>query len=219
MMIKTTLVFLFGLTITYSYSQSTLNKVKKLGIVSELVYIKYSSENYATRILNDSTIPENFKKQFVNIYQQTKTTSDQILIQLISDIKRKNSIRFFKKLDRLFLKKEYSEITIQDFRNKKMKSYIAALQSLYTTHNNLLDFQTSQMTSKELIDSLSLKGFFPSSASLEEITGVLSFVTSTVKEIRETKEKKVEKISTILESLRLEVLKSLIKQEKTKDKK
>lgn len=212
----------FLLTLSFlncCFSQSSLDTVRKLGIISELVFMKYSSENYATRILNDSTISDNYKKQFVNLYQQTKITSDQVLIQLISDLKRKNSIRYFKKLDKLFTEKEFSEISTQDFIAQKLKRYTVALQILHTKHTNLLAFHPQEMKLKDLEESLSIEGFIPTTASLEELTGVLSFVTSTVKEIRETKEKKVEKISTVIESMRLEGLKNLIKQDKPEDNK
>lgn len=64
---------------------------------------------------------------------------------------------------------------------------------------------------KENPNIFGLKGFFPSSSSVEEITGVLSFITSTVKDIRESKEKKVEKITAILDTTRLKPLQGLAK--------
>ena len=63
---------------------------------------------------------------------------------------------------------------------------------------------------KENPNIFGLKGFFPSSSSVEEITG-LSFITSTVKDIRESKEKKVEKITAILDTTRLKPLQGLAK--------
>ena len=72
------------------------------------------------------------------------------------------------------------------------------------------------------LENLGLKGLFPSTISFEEITNVLSFVTSTIKDIRETKEKKVEKITTILNEVRLISLQDIAKgktDESEKDEK
>nr|MBK9651826.1 hypothetical protein [Bacteroidota bacterium] len=64
-------------------------------------------------------------------------------------------------------------------------------------------FKTSDKPNESPLLNMSLKGFFPATTSVEEWTGVLSFVTATIKDIRESKEKKVEKITTILNEVRL----------------
>jgi hypothetical protein len=199
-----------------SFAQTNQTKATNLGIVSELVYIKLNSENLAIRILNDSTIDEEVKLSFLNKYTMLKTVSDQILLQLIADLKRRNKIKFYKKLDNVFTKNSIATATSNDVNHKKLKSYIDNFRKIDQ------NFQVVELSGANIVNQgkqSSFKSFLPSAASVEELTGVLSFVTATIKDVRESREKKVEKICVILNDLRLKAVQDLLKKEEKKEEK
>lgn len=196
------------------FGQITNVKAENLGLISELVFVKLTSENYAIRTVNDTSISNLDKIRFVNLYNDTKVISDQIIVQLISDCKRRNSIKYFKKLDALFLSKTITQISESDFKNPKLKGYCNNLKKMNSVYSRLIAFKTSSKPTKNLLNNLSLNGFFVEKASVEEGIGVLSFITSAIKDIKESKEKKVEKLTSILNELRLVSLQDLAKGEK-----
>ncbi|MFW9973272.1 MAG: hypothetical protein ACFFDF_24015 [Candidatus Odinarchaeota archaeon] len=202
-----------------SFGQSVENKAENLGLMSELIYIKITSENYAIRIINDTLIKQVDKIKFVNLYNDTKAITDQIIVQLIADSRRKNSLRFVRKLDNLLVKKNINQISEIDFHNKKLKGYVKNIKKSAITYSQLMDFKITDDSTKNPLNILGIKGFFPSAISGEELTGMLSFVTATIKDVKESKEKKVEKLTEILDNLRLSPLQDLAKSEKKDDEK
>lgn len=199
-----------------SFAQTQDSKAENLGLSSELVFIKLTSENLAIRIVNDTLIKEDDKIKFVNLYNDLKVISDQVILQLITDCRRKNNLRYFKKIDNLLVDKNVTQIEESDLGDSKLKGYIKNLKKIHLVYNKLMAFKTSDKPNDNPLLNMSLKGFFPPAASVEELTGVLSFVTATIKDIRESKEKKVEKITTILNDVRLSSLQDLAKG-KTKE--
>lgn len=84
-----------------------------------------------------------------------------------------------------------------------------------------MDFKTSDKPNESPFLNGSLKVFLPATMSVKELIDVLSFVTVTIKDIRENK---VKKITTIPHEVRLSSLQDLAKGktkelEKKEDKK
>lgn len=207
-----------------SFTQAQDFKAENLGLISELVFIKLTSENLATRIVNDTLIKEEDKIKFVNLYNEVKVISDQVILQLMSDCRRKNNLKYFKKIDNLLVEKSITQIEESDLRKTKLKGYVKNLKKINSVYNKLIAFKTSEKPNENPLLNMSLKVFFPATTTVEELTGVLSFVTATIKDIRENKEKKVEKITTMLNEVRLSSLQDLAKgttkeAEKKEDKK
>jgi len=208
------IIIVLCLLANITFAQNTDNKAENLGIVSELVYLKLTSENLAIRIVNDTLISEQDKIKFVNLYNDTKVITDQIIVQLISDCRRKNRLKYLRKLDKLFVSKTISQVEESDFKNDKLKGYVKNLKKANIVYFKLIAFKTTDKPNENPLLNIGLKGFFPAAMSMEELTGVLSFITGTIKDIRESKEKKVEKLTNILNDLRLSPLQDLAKGEK-----
>lgn len=214
------LILIVGLlfSTTLVFGQIT-SKAENLGLVSELVYMKLISENEAIRIMNDSMISTNEKIIFVKHYNNTKVIIDQVLIQLIADCKKKNSIKYFRKLDDLLVEKTIGEINEIDLNNQKGKSYIKNLKRIKMNFDELILKSVAIPRVPIVVSQQEFFGFLPATPSTEELVGVLSFITSTIKNIKDRKEKKVEKITQILDELRLKPLQELVKKEKKEEKK
>jgi len=200
------------------YGQS--KKADNLGLVSEIAFIKMTSENLAIRVLNDTSVSEVDKVILANYYTDVKIITDQVLLQLIADSRSKNNVKYYKKLDKLIVKKTVNEISESDLKRPKLQGYIKALKKLESSFSQIQNYKITETPDIDPLSELNLKGFFPTSASVEELTGALTLVTSTIKDIREGKEKKVEKITSVLNELRLSSIQDLTnnssKEEKSK---
>lgn len=187
----------------------TKEKAEKLGVVAELSYQKLMAEYYAHVVLNDSTIKDEDKQQFAKQYNATKTIYDQIILQLIADSKRKNSICYFKKINKVYTNYTASNITEKTSKHKVVSTYLANLKLANEVHTKLiLKGMTIETANKNNL--LGIKAFWPAAASVEELTGVLGFVTGTIASINESKGKKVDGITEVLEKLRLSSLQEII---------
>jgi hypothetical protein len=191
-------------------------KATNLGIVSELTFYKLSAENLAISILNDTTVSKVSKFAFLQEYNELKIVSDQILLQLIADLKRRNRIKYYKKLDDLYTQSSIAKPKIEDVKIEKVKSYVYNLMKVDTTFKSVLDRGKSIMA--DIKESNPNKAFI-TTPSLAELTGALGFFTATIKDIRESREKKVEKICVILNDLRLKAVQDLLKKEEKKEEK
>jgi hypothetical protein len=188
-------------------------KVEKLGLISELVYLKMNTEHFAIRITNDSIIADTTKMSFVKQYNTAKTLLDQILLQLIADCRGKNSLKYYKKLDKQFSKKKFADINPDDFKKRKLKSYLVNLKIVSAYFTRLNSFKI-----EDEVELISMEGFLPAAITAAEITGAMSFITSTIKDARESRQKKVEKITEMLNELRLNPVQQLLTKP-DKDKK
>lgn len=191
----------------------------RVGLVSELVQIKVRSENILIRVLQDSTVADQDKRKVVSAYIDVKILADQLIMQLISDCRAKNRLGFYKKIDKLFVEKKASAKLEGDFKRKKLQNYQSLINRLLKEFKGLVNILEDTPEPK-LFESLGYKGLFSSRPSLEEATGVLSFVSSTIKDARESRQNKVEKVTAILVELRLAPLQDLMKSsESEKDEK
>jgi hypothetical protein len=202
------LVLFFAKT---TFAQNQNYKAENLGLISELIFIKLASENLSVRVLTDNQIKETDKIRFVNLYNDTKIITDQVILQLIANCRQTNSLKYFKELDNLLLTKDINQIDETQLSNLKLKKYVKNLKNINIVSTKLINFKTSDKLTENVSQNASISGFIKTNITIPELTGVLSFVTATIKDIRENKEKKVEKIMSMLNDVRLSRLEDLIK--------
>ena len=155
-----------SLLLLFSVVNSAISqeRLEKLGLISELVYLKNSTENTAIRILKDSTIQESTKIKFIDSYNTLKTMSDQWILQLIADMSRKKSTKKFKRLNQILTERSIKNITQQGYEKKPIKIYLENLKIIYEKHQELLSTKRNIVE----IDPLSIK----------QITDVLTSISS-----------------------------------------
>jgi hypothetical protein len=193
---KTTLMICLLATVLLSKAQS--NKAENLGLISELTFIKQTSENLAISIINDTLIKEEEKIKVINHYNNLKVISDQVILQLMTDCRRKNNLRYFKKLDKLLVKKTINEIGNSDLNSDKLNGYVKNLTKINEVYNKLININLAPKTNK-------------SNIPFAEFTGAITLITTTIKDIRADNEKKVEKITSILNEVRISPIQNLNK--------
>jgi hypothetical protein len=200
-----TLIVAFSIFIipVLGLSQSVDNKAENLGLISELVYIKLSSEDVAIRLSHDTITGQTEKNKYINYYNEIKIITDQIIIQLITDCRLNNSISYYKKIDQLLVRKTIDQSGENDVKNPKLKGYVKNLKRVSLINSQLNDYNPQKRPG--------LKFAFPSISSLGDIKAILDFITATIKDISENKAKRVEKLVDILNSLRLKSSQELLK--------
>lgn len=181
------------------------NQFPKLGIIAELAYIKYSSENYLWSVINKSpTKPDNEsevkalnnqKAEAIKKYLNVKMAYDQILLQLATHLKQKNNLRVYKKLDDELTIHTMSEIST-NLNDKESNKYASALKNAYNLYKSLIPQEPLVLTSF-------------ADVGLSDITGIITLGIDTIKDARDFRAKKVELICNILDSLRLTNVESL----------
>jgi hypothetical protein len=93
-------LFCFSLSV---HAQKEVNT----GLVSGLIRIKYQSEDFLLQTLSAASPQQSF--QAVRDYNTTRALTDQILYQLMADMRAKNSVRIFRKLNRYYKAHALSE--------------------------------------------------------------------------------------------------------------
>ncbi len=162
-------------------------KLERLGFISELVYIKYSSEAILNSV-DDSLHQNPIDTKLIPLYNITRIMVDQLVLQLEADMKVNNSTRYYKQLDKLLTKNNLYDLDI-DQEKGKIKSYIIGLLQINKAHNNLLNnYQGKSRLLKE---------------GLTEAIDIWNVVNTIIKQHSEAKASKVAAICTILDSLRL----------------
>lgn len=142
------------------------------------------------------------KQEINQRYITLKKTVDQLIIQLIGDMKRKNSIRIYKKIDNYY--KGEGELT----RYPAYAGQLDLIDKLYKRFMRYPPRQRQQGGRKSL--ELTIGEITPVDAAVlihDIITG-----------IRDFKAKKVDDISTILDGLRLKAIGELDDKEKEEGK-
>lgn len=196
------IIFIGLLIFGYSFGQSA--KAERLGLIGELVFIKYSSESKALEIISLAKNPlEGIQK-----YNDVRIMADQIIVQLISDSHKKTNISVFKNLDALLVSNSIQKIEEDNLSDNKIKGYIESLKKLEKINNEFLKLQIA-------IDSPKGNRGNVKSLSVEQGIAVFDAITKVAKDIKEAREKKVEKIVTILNDLRLKSIQDLSKNEET----
>jgi hypothetical protein len=134
-----------------------------LGLVGELTYIKESSESAAIAILNDPNTGANLKDRTIEAYTSVKQIDAQLIQQIASDARSRNSLCNYKKLDKMLTCHSIEKVK-RDFRdphhhycNAKLEAYVYNLVLLEKAHATLMRLRHESRASAEGLSEMSEK--------------------------------------------------------------
>lgn len=198
---------------------STANSVAQdgLGMISEMVKLKVDAESAFVLLTMDPKMDQQKKMEAIIAYGKVKLPIDQFIAQLSADMKQKNSIRVYKKLQKHYKSHQLSIPT--------------GLKEKFLPYGNKLEQATMGLTellkvgSTEAVIAVEEGG---DQKALDVGVGIeLAFAAvelgwSIAKDVEEMKGKKVDGISTLLASVALAPAKDLLpgaekKEEKKED--
>lgn len=187
-----------------------------LGLVSELTHIKMYSENLALSLLNDSNNSDEFKSRVVESYNELRMLDDQFILQLTADSRTKKGLCAYRKLDKMLTCKSIAEIKKEyydkdhHYHSEKLESYVWNLIMLNKAHNKFAKLKEEAYS----------KGYMACYTGSEGNKKADVMMYAAVNDISSNRERKVERVTMMLEDLRLCPVQKLIKKEKVvkKDK-
>ena len=100
---------------------------RELGLVSQLVELKLRSESYLANDINDKTVKIKYSKILLK--------NTRIILQLMVDLREKNSPRLFKKLNTYYKTHALGDDPAN--ANKDIKLYCEAFRLLYTEFSTI----------------------------------------------------------------------------------
>jgi len=202
---------LFGLICLLSFTtQAQTPKATHLGLVAELTYLNRQATQMALMILNDTNLKAKVKIDFSRDYYQTKTVSDQIILQLQIDIETTESIKMFQKLDRLLVGKTIEELDKNDLQ-EKASNYIAALKLYYEMTIKLKQYHKYAKIAYEVAEVFNQADFALSRLCVEKNNDMYALLRESIKKTNNPQEHAEAKLSGLLHELRLQPMSRLIK--------
>jgi hypothetical protein len=167
-----------------------------LGVISQLVEIKYTSEAYLSKIFNDKNKSEDEKLTARKNYNAVRVQIDRIIYQLAADMRTKNSIKAYRKLNRYYKSHKLSET--ESVKNC-YKPYALALENAYKIYKEKINPDVGGQE----------KAFIKDDA----VISILELGWTVIKEINEMRGQKVDGVIEILDNLRLNPPSELYKKE------
>lgn len=192
---KTVASFLGVLTLSwvsfasYCNAQTDLETFRRLGIVSQLVEIKYVSEAYLARELKKEGAKDTEKWEALKNYNLVRLDLDRVVFQLIAEMNAANSPRLFKKLNRYYKDAVFAN---SDDAKTVIKPFCDAFKELYE------DYETNILPRRSVGSPK-----FPLAIADIDITGIATFFETTWKDIQDLRHEKVEGVSDLLKSVLL----------------
>ncbi|MFA6151835.1 MAG: hypothetical protein WC716_10985 [Chitinophagaceae bacterium] len=182
-----------------------------VGLVGELTHLKMCGENLAMSMLNDSNTSPEFKAKVIEQYNELRTLDDQFILQLSADSRTKRGLCNYRKLDKMLtcnsmagVKKDYYNKN-HHYKNEKIEGYVWNLILLHKAHKRLA----------ELKDEAYSKGGAYSFTGLNEgHKDNNAYGYASINDISSCRERKVERITFMLDDLRMCPVQKLIKKEK-----
>lgn len=123
--------------IFYAQDDSAV-QLPNLGITGLLVYYKTTTENHAVRVFNDPQLPLSVKSELIIKYNCLRVGSEQLIMQLISDMLRKKRLYYFKDLDAYFLEGKKGN-------NKHVKKFIENFEQVKILYNDVMSYPNQQL--------------------------------------------------------------------------
>ena len=194
---KKSLFFLCLLgTLTYR-SFGAGSEPVNLGLVSQLVELKYVTEGYLFIISGDTAKTRMQKDSALINYNDVRIQADRIIYQLTAEMLENNSVKIYARLNKYYAKHRFSETGGAD---GTIMPYVLAFKDLCNS------YKTNILPGKERIK-----------ADLISAATMLSVVNTSwtiLKGVREQHGKKVDGIIEILNNLRLNAPTELSKGKK-----
>ena len=210
-----TFLLLLAPVISFSQDNSQPAIATKMGLIAELMAVKMNAEVGVTMVLSDTAdlISKKYKTEILEEYNRLRVLSIPVIAQLIADISKKNSLKVYKKLDKLLTQKSVQDINLNDIGDTKLKAYIENFKSLHAT---LTEFYSKAY-------NLSHKQIgHPRFPAVGDIVGIFTAIETAVKDFNEAKGKKIDKMVVILDATKIADVKELLegsggKKDKKKD--
>lgn len=180
------LLIIFSIAASSTNIFANDNEFPNLGMISQLVEIKHTSEAYLSSTLADTSKSNDYKLTARKNYNEIRVKIDRIIYQLAADMRAKNSIKTYKQLNKYYKTHKFSEC-----ENVKTcyKPYAMALESAhkeYVTYK--YNINPENKPEKELV---------------EAITSIAELGWTIINDIIEMRGQKVDGIVEILNNLRL----------------
>lgn len=167
-------------------SRAANNGLVNLGLVSQLVEIKYNSEAFLSKIIGDAANPKLRKDSAVANYNEIRVRIDRIIYQLCADMRGSNSVKTYKRLSKYYKGHTLGEAEVT---NGSIEPYVLAFKDLYLTYTKSVN-PDQQGATKGIISTAAL-------LSIVETGWTIS------KNIRDMRGKKVDGVIELLNNLRL----------------
>lgn len=170
--------------------------MRELGLVAYLAEVKTLSETKMEMMMNDANYIANKDKtkRINSAYTALRLHVDQLVLQLITDSKRKNNLKLYRNIDDHFKKSEAI----------KSKAYDKVLKAIAVRYEQVMMFTYSSTLS---------------GPSFEELTGAAGIVWGIIERARDFREKKVAGIAEQLDKLRLKSISELKNKDDEKEPK
>ena len=175
-------------------SRAADNGLVNLGLVSQLVEIKYHSEASFSKIATDPAAAKQKKDSALVNYNEVRVRIDRIIYQLSADMRWRNSVRIYKKLSNYYKTHEFGDA---ETGNRIIQSYILAFKELYLTCQKQRSPEQTGVT----------KGLITPAVGLS----IVDTGWTIAKNIKDMRGKKVDGIIELLNNLRLSAPQELAK--------
>lgn len=121
----------FFFIILFSLSLQPLSAQKRLenlGLVSELQYIKTTSENYLNSYLDNPKAEKAKVTVAITNYLEIKSIYDQLTLQLIADLKACGNMKTYNRIDKLLLTYKSKDLITKKHAPAKLKQFCSNLK-------------------------------------------------------------------------------------------
>ena len=170
------------------------SELVSLGLVSRLVEVKYHSEASLTRIIGDAATPKLIKDSAIANYNEIRVRIDRIIYQLSADMRGRNSVKTYKKLNKYYQTHDLGEA---EGEKGRIKPYVLAFKELYLAYQKQVNPDQTRVT----------KGLITPAILLS----IVNTGWTIAKNIRDMRGKKVDGIIELLNNLRLNAPQELAK--------
>ncbi len=163
------------------------NGLTNLGLISQLVEIKYGCEAYLSKALTNEQISAVEKETAIKNYNAVRIQVDRIVYQLSADMLSNNSIRKYRRLEKYYKNQKLSE---SESAKKCINSYTQAIEKIYQTYKDRIQTGVGEST-KSIFD-------------LGSVADVADVGWEVIADIHQMKGQKVDGVIEILNNLRLD---------------
>lgn len=106
-----------------------------IGLIDQLVEIKYNAEWRMSLVLNDTTSKDYQQKDKLNVYNELRILVDGILYQMSADMQERNSTKVFRRLNKHYKSHNLSQSM---GAKKTFNEYTFALKKVYEKYIELV---------------------------------------------------------------------------------
>ena len=178
-------------------SNAAAPSLVNLGLVSQLVEVKYISEAWLSRVVSDTARAKVPRDSALIYYNDVRIQLDRIIFQLTADMVERNSVKVYHRLNTYFTDHRFSE---SEDAPRSVLLYVLALKDLQKSFKSNINPDKHDLRSELL--------------SAATILSIVNTGWTVLKGIKEQRGKKVDGIVELLNNLRLNAAGDLSKIKK-----